>query len=243
MGHPNLSPELNRIIDAMADHGELAIDGLAENTMFEVHTENNVYTIVVVDPGMNIIALEGTHEETGKADLFVLFGSAFGKDSATLRVGAVVVGLYLRFQAISGQLGTTSRITRLVILNDPEKAQRIRCEAEAKHPDGIVMTDEEIAQWQKEFDEKIAATFAGEHLAAVQDHLAMFCINGKCYAAIFLAIAQDAGKLIEALDTLTRHFGNHWMYKPPTIRGELISPSDHAQWRLAYQETDLPLPG
>lgn len=241
MGHPNLSPELNAFIKTAQTNSGFEIGQLPENALFEIHTQNSVYTIVVVDPKAGIIALMGTRETYEEPDLYAYLGSTWAMGASALKLGWVGVDLHARFQSIDGQLITTTKLQRFVMLSDPAKAAEIRTKAEARRPGALEPASaDKMQKWQEDFDKQVAADFAGEHLPAVQQWLSQFSIRGKCNAANFFAAAKGAGKLKEALELMPRHFKEHWMYKPPEIRGDTITPSDTAQWQKAGQEIGLP---
>jgi len=243
MGHPNLSPGINAFIDQLDKNKGFDLTELPENAMFEIHTQNSVYTVVVIDPKKSAIALMGTRRSYEEPDLYSFMGSSFGMTTSMLKVGWVGVGFHFRMHSIDGQLITTTKLKNFVMINDPEKAKEIREKALAKNPNALTpATEEELSQWQAAFDKQVETDFAGEHLATVQKWLSQFCVRGKCIAVTFFIQAQKIGKLAEALATISRHHDRHWKYKAPEIRGDTFTPSDEHQWRLAYEETGVPLP-
>ncbi len=241
--HPNLSPGINAFIEKADRNNGFELTALPADTIFEIHTQNSVYTVVVIDPKTNAIALMGTRRTYEEPELYSFMGSSFGMSTSMLKVGWVGVGLHFRMQSIDGQLITTTELKSFVMLNDPEKAREIREKAVAKNPNALTpATEDELAQWQAQFDKQIEADFAGEHLASIQKWLGGFCPQGKCIAAQFFFGAHKIGKLKEAIETIERHFRSHWNYKHPDIRGSTFTPSDMHQWRLAYEETGVPFP-
>ncbi|MDB5188217.1 MAG: hypothetical protein JWO50_737 [Candidatus Kaiserbacteria bacterium] len=243
MSDLDLSAELNAFIEKVGVKNGFELSNLPENALFEIHTRNSVYTIVVLDPQNGAIALMGSRPDYKEPDIFAFFGSSFGMSTSVTRVGWVGIGLHFRMRSLDGGLFTTTEVKHFVMLNDPSKALSIRKRAEAKRPDALIPeTEDELALWQKNFDKEIESNFAGEYLPIVQKWLAKFCINGKCRAATFFFAAKSAGRLKEALLLMPRHYKEHWMYKHPDICGDLITPSDTYQWEKAYKEAGIPAP-
>lgn len=242
MTHDTLSPEINAFIQKVDQNSGFDICTLPVDSLFEIHTLNSIYTIVVLDPTRSVIALKGPHKNLETADVMTYMGATQFIGSSVIKLAWVGVGQCFQAKMLDGSLLVTTTIRTFVMLSDADKASSIRSEALARRP-GILepVTEAKIKAWQVDFDAKIAVDFAGEHLEAVQNWLAQFSIDGQCNAASFFAAARDIGKLPEALETISRHFRKHWVYKAPEIRGSLITPSDAAQWQAAYAEAGVPI--
>lgn len=241
MGHPNLSDELNRQIDSTSGNSSFKLEYLPKSAIFEFRTQNSVYTVVVIEPQRGLIAIVGTNKDLIEPDLYIFRGSTFG--GSVLKVGFVVVDMHFQASRVDGALFTSSNVKSFVMLNDQEKAKEIISKVEAQIADASKeVTQQEVEEWTEEFTKQIENDFAGEHLDAIQKILCEFSTFGKCMIATFFYYAKEAGKLDEAIDVMNQHFKDHWVFRPPTVRGEILTVVDAHQWEKAYTDIGIDPP-
>lgn len=236
--HPNLSPELQQFIALAEKNKGFQLAKLSKGTLFEMITQNSVYTAVVTNPQKNEIAMTGTREELRKPALYTLQGSTFG--GSAVKIGWIGVGLRPRLHPLTGGIVVLSKLRAFTLINDKKKTREIVKAAELQRPKRPSKRD--IQRWNKKVEE-IIRRFDPDHVDWVRQFVSFFNNEGKAIMLGLLEKAREVGKMQEAIRVLSRHFDEHWCYRAPEIRGSFITETDVLYVERAYSELGLPSPG
>lgn len=242
--HPNLSPGLNAVVHASEGKPGIDITTQQKGAMFEVETGNSKYTIVVVNPENQEVAMISNNPNIQGTDIWYLMGSGWG--GSMMKVGFVAVGAQMRMRRLSGGLIETSSVKSFSQCNNPEEAERIVAEAESKRP--RFMTEEEEqdykAQFEKVTEEIIQKEFPSDKQESVREMVALFGnIPAKGTVMGVLCQAQKYGKLDEAQRLLKRDFEKHWYFQPSSVAGDPeFMPLNAHRWDALYKELGVPFP-
>jgi len=244
MPHPNLSPELNAAVQAGDENPGINITVQKKGMMFCVITGNTKYTIVIVDPEKQEIAVKSTRPEIPGPDIYYYLGAGWG--GSMMKIGCIVIGAQMRMRRLSGGLIETSPVKGFVPRNDPTKAKRIMAEAESRRPQ--VMTEEEErdfeAKFEKVTEELIQKEFPSNEREWIRKMVGRFGnIPAKGTVLGVLSQAHKFGKLDEAQQLLERDFEKYWYYQPPSVAGDPeFMPLNAHRWNALYRELEIPFP-
>lgn len=95
MGHPNLSPELNRMIEEAQQTKWLNIENLKEGDILEVHTRNTVYTFEITNPKEGGVKVKSTSERypiENNTD-GIIYGTTLSGTGTMLKLRHIATGL------------------------------------------------------------------------------------------------------------------------------------------------------
>lgn len=238
MGHPNLSPELQRALDN--EEPGFFVKTKERGSMLDLVTENHTYRVVVADPEKGELVLFGNNAGLLKPRLFQLQGSTYG--GSVTKMGWLGLGMYPRLHALDGGLVSMSSVQSINFIEDAEESERLLAEAEKNRP--RTATEEETAQMREKFWEWVDDHDWGEHKDWVHEFVGRFrFLNGQAYISGILVVALEAGKLEDAIRILERQFEEHWFFRPPEFRGELVTEKDAYYLEKAYQDLGLTPPG
>ncbi len=247
MPHPNLSPELNAVVDAGEKNPGIDITAQEKGMMFYVATRNTKYTIVIVDPAKQEIAVASTNPEIPGPDIYYYMGAGWG--GSMMKVGCIVVGAQMRMRRLAGGLIETSPVKDIAFCsggNSVKKAKQIIEEAEAKRP--RVMTEEEEKDYDAKFAKAVEKIITKEFPADKQDWIREMVgrfgnIPAKGTVLGVLSQAQKHGKLDKAIQLLERDWKEQWNYQPPPVAGDPeFMPLNAHRWSALYRELGIPLP-
>lgn len=238
--HSNLSPDLQRFVEVAEGNNGFDVSKLTRGALFQLFTESgSAYAAVVTNPKNCEIAITGGRN-LKKPVLLVLQGSTFGGSAVKLRW--IGIGLRPRLHPLTGGIVTLGAVKRFAFVNDPVRAERIMKKAEARRPKEATAVD--LKKWERETENFMVERFSGEHLERIQKLVREFCVpNGRMIMLGILDRAKEARKLEQALAILERQCREHWLYRPPELRGEFITEKDVAYVERAYHELGLPVPG
>jgi len=241
--HPNLSPELNAAIQA-GDENRIDIKTQQRGMMFDVVTGHTKYTIVVVDPEKQEIAMVTDNPEIPGTDLWCLMGAGWG--GSMMKIGFIVVGAQMRMRRLSGGLIETSPVKSFSLRDEPEEAKRIIDKAESRRPQ--FMTEEEEREYDAQFAEAIERIIAKEFPVDKQEWIREMIgrfgnTSTKGVVLGVLSQAQKYGRFDKAQQLLERDWKRHWYYQPPQVAGDPeFMPLNAHRWDALYRELDIPLP-
>ena len=242
--HPNLSRSINAAIQAGDKNPGIDITTQLKGVMFEVMTGHTKYTMVVVDPEKQEVAMRTTNPEIPGTDIWYLMGAGWG--GSVIKIGCIIVNAQMRMRRLSGGLIETSPVKSLSFPDNPEEAKRIMDEAESRRPQ--FMTEQEEKEYEIEFSEiterMITKEFPKDKQEWIREMVSRFGnIPAKGTVLGILSQAQKHGKLAKAQELLERDWLKYWSYQPPSTAGdpEFIPLNAH-RWDALYRELDIPLP-
>lgn len=242
--HPNLSPALNAAVQAGTDNPGIDIKTQARGTMFDVVSGHTKYTIVVVDPEKQEIAMVTDNHKISGTDLWYYMGAGWG--GSMMKVGWIVVGAQMRMRRLSGGAIETSPVKNFSLRNEPEEARRIMDEAESRRPQ--VMTEDQEhdqdAQFAEAAEEIIKGEFPPDQQGWIREMVGHFGnIPAKAVVLGVVSQAQKHGKLDKAKQLLERDWERDWRFQPPYAAGDPeFMPLNAHRWNALYHELGVPLP-
>lgn len=234
--HTNLGPGFEYL-----DEERLKVDTkvLDELTAFRLGTaKGNVITLIFLDPKQGIVTFQDT-ESLPEPTLCSLQGATAGGSS--VHMGFIEIGLRLRLNLLGGGLVITPTIESIDPYEDKEQIAKIAEKARAEMPREA--TEEDIEKIRNVILGFVDKTFPENTRQRIKDFIRDFSIpNGQGMILGVLDAAQKVGKLDQAFTVLEKINHEHWMYRPPVLRGEFLTPSDIDAIQRAYRELGLPLP-
>ncbi len=244
MDHPNLSPEINAVVQAGNNNPSINITTQQKGTMFDITSGHTKYTIVVVVPEKQEVAMITDNPNIKGTDIWYLMGAGWG--GSMMKIGYIVIGAQMRMRRLSGGLIETSPIKSFSLRDEPEEAKRIMDEAESRRPH--VMTEEEERDYNAKFAEAIEKIIAKEFPSDKQEWIREMVgrfgnTPAKGVVLGILSQAQKHGKLDEAQRLLERDWEKNWCFQPPSVAGDPeIMPLNAHRWNALYNELGIPLP-
>ena len=245
MTHPNLSPEINDQVEKGNTDSGFFVNKMEPGTMIHIVTRRTSYTLVVVNPAENEVAMISTQEGIEGPDLWSVMGSGWG--GSLMKVGWIGLNAQMRMRRLSGGLLESSSVRSFVVRDDPAEAKRIMEEAEAKRP--RVMTEEEEKEYNrrfaaaveellvKEFDDEGVRNRAREMIGRFGNIPAKGAVAGVLYQA------KKHGKLDLGFELLERDWRDQWDFQPPQIAGDPeFMPLNAHRWEALYRDLGVPLP-
>ena len=163
--HPNLSAKLNAIVQEGNNSPSIDIKAQKKGTMFDVIVDHIKYTIVVVDPNGQEVALTTNDPNIQEIDIWHLMGAGWG--GSTIKIGYIVVGAQMRMRRLSGGLIETSPVKSFSFRDEPEEAKRILDKAESRRPQ--MATKAEIQEYEAKFKKAIEQLIAKEFSSEEQE--------------------------------------------------------------------------
>ncbi|MEK7654400.1 MAG: hypothetical protein AAB345_03965 [Patescibacteria group bacterium] len=240
--NPNLSPEINAWIKHVSENEGFAIKDRKAGEMFTATTRSgSVYTFVVINPEQSEVALvspDNRQVSLREPKLYMVDGATAG--GSMTRVGWIGIGSYLRLYPLVGGILTITPIQWLTFKQDPVKVKEITEKAEAKRPK--FLTEKETEEIEKKIETDARKTFPSEQAEQVVNFLSHFCLSGKDMFMRYFLSAHRAGKLPGALKTVIKQMHEHWVYRPPEIRGMFVTEQDVYYMTMAYKDIGLELP-
>lgn len=243
MSHPNLSPELNAAVRAGEENPGIDIKTQQKGAMFNVVSGHTKYTIVVVDPKKQEVAMKTDNSKIG-TDIWYLMGAGWG--GSMIKIGWIVVGAQMRMRRLSGGVIETSPVKSFSLHDDAVEAKRITDEAESRRP--RIMTEEEEQQQDAKFvqalEEIIAGEFPGDKQDWIREMVGRFGnIAAKGVVLGVLSQAQKYNKLDKAQRLLERDWKENWFFQPSYAAGDPeFMPLNAHRWNALYCELGVPLP-
>lgn len=242
--HRNLSRQLNETIESGDKSPTIDIKAEPKGAMYDVISGRSTYTIVVVDPGQQEIAMKTNNPKIPDTDIWYLMGAGWG--GSMMKIGCIVVGAQMRARRLSGGIMETSPVTRFAKINDPNKAQSIIDEAELRRPQVMSETEEEEyrSKFAQAVEQLIAKEFAEnqEWVRWMVDRFGNMAAKGVVLGVLTQAKAH--GKFEQAKQLLERDWEKYWVYQPPSIAGHPEAmPLNAHRWAALYSELGIPLPG
>lgn len=242
--HPNLSPEINAAIQAGNENPSINIENQQKGTMFDVVSGHTKYTIVVVDPEKQEVAMVTDNPKIPGTDLWYLMGAGWG--GSMMKIGFIVVGAQMRMRRLSGGVIETSPVKSFSLRNEPEAAKIIVDEAESRRP--RVMTEQEERdndiQFAEAVEKIITKEFPEDKQEWIREMVGRFGnIPAKGVILGVLSQALKYGRFDKAQQLLERDWEEHWLYQPPFAAGDPeFMPLNAHRWDALYQELGIPLP-
>ena len=145
--HPNLSAGINAQIEKGNTDSGFFVNRMEPGTMIHIVARSASFTMVVVNPEENEVAMTSTVEGMEGPDLWMVMGSGWG--GSLMKVGWIGLDAQMRMRRLSGGLLESATVSSFVVLDDPVEATRIMEEAEARRP--RVMTKEEEEEHNQRF--------------------------------------------------------------------------------------------
>lgn len=240
MEHPGeryIDPRLLAKIKQAEKDGGIFLEDIPDDHIVEVHTQNSVYTIAVIDKVIRKVAVQGSNMHLLQPEVCYLRGSSFG--GSMIKVGWIGVGMHFEVNLAAGGIMITSSVKTVKVKEDAERAKELVRKALATAPKEV--TKEEAQDFIRRFvEEKFPATMRSEVTAIIND----FSLNGQIVISSLLWVAHRHHKFEAVKQLIAKFMREHWGYQAPEVRGDPDFTRKNA-WYLerAYKELDLPLPG
>jgi len=121
MNHPNLSPELNKMVETAEKANWLNIKELKKGDDLEVHTRNTIYIFTIIDPETGAVLVENNSEKhpiaigtTGS-----ILGTTLSGTGTMLKMGCISTGLKMDIW-VEGYGELILSTTQKILLNGNE---------------------------------------------------------------------------------------------------------------------------
>ncbi len=236
-GEQHLDPRLVALIQKSERDGGIFLKDVPnpEDAIVEVHTQNSIYTIAIIDLEKGEVAMQGG-KYLPEPELCYFRGSTFG--GSMIKVGWVGVGMHLEVNSSRAGLLTTSSIRTVKVKEDGELAGSMRKKVKVTAP--RVMTEAEARAAIQQFVEE---SFPPNVRPKALDMIGRFSLNGQIAIATLLRYALEQEKFERALALLERFYREHWFYQHPEVRGDPEFTTVNAQYlERAYAELGIALP-
>ncbi|OGI92336.1 hypothetical protein A2933_01230 [Candidatus Nomurabacteria bacterium RIFCSPLOWO2_01_FULL_46_18] len=243
--HPNLSASINAQVQKGNTDSGFFVNRMEPGTMIHIVARSTSFTMVVVNPEKNEVAMTSTVEGIEGPDLWMVMGSGWG--SSLMKVGWIGLDAQMRMRRLSGGLLESATVSSFVVLDDPAEATRIMGEAEARRP--RVMTEEEEEEYEQRFatavEELLVREFDGEGVRnRAREMIGRFGnIPAKGAVAGVLCQAKKYEKLDLAFKLLEQDWVGQWYFQPPQVAGNPeFMPLNAHRWKALYRNLGVPLP-
>lgn len=245
MLHSNLSPGINAILSANEKNPGIDIKTQKKGTMFKIASGHTKYTMVVVNPEKQEVAMVTDNPEIQGTDIWYYMGAGWG--GSMMKIGYIMIGAQMRMRRLSGGLIETSPVKSFFVCNEPEEAKRIMDEAGARRPQ--IMTEEEEQDYNRKFAELtekfISEEFPKKNQEWIREMVGRFGNNAAKGTILgVLSQAHKHGKIKQAMAFLERDWEKDWSYQPPSVAGDPeFMPLNIHRWEALYRELNIPKPG
>ncbi|MBU0625190.1 hypothetical protein KKF05_02500 [Patescibacteria group bacterium] len=229
--------DVQQFLEQAEQTGGFYIKNVPLGTMLEVDTQSgSTYTLVITSPDQHELVMVGPHKRMRQPSLYYLQGATRGGSS--VEVGWLRRGLCLRLNG-AGSLVTTSPVQNFRVINDPDRVLHLVAEAESHRLQKP--SDKDIDRFNQSIDQMISE-FPPEYRDRASEFIYRFNPQGRAMMVQIMRLANDRGRLTQALDLLDRQYKKHWAYRAPEIRGSFITEIDVEYIEAAYNQLRLPLP-
>jgi hypothetical protein len=230
-----LSGNLKVLIQASESNPQLEISKLETGAVISITTDDLVFTVVVADPQKGAVVLSAIHPKLQEPSLFMLQGATMGGSACA--IGRIILHMRIRLIGRAGMLVTTSVNDFSVIKNDVVSKRYLQVWEEYLKQDPF---DEK--EFNARIDASVESDFPFEHREEIRQILSAFNVDGKLITIRILSEAIKVGKLVKALELLQQALEEHWAYRPPEIRGSVMTPSDVECINGIYEGLGLEIP-
>ncbi len=235
-GEKHIDPRLLAKIKQSEKDGGIFLKDIPDRHIVEVHTQNSVYTIAVIDKDQSKVAIQGNNKHLLHPEVCYLRGSTFG--GSMIKVGWIGVGMHLEVNPATGVIMTTSSVKTVKIKEDAKRAEELVKKALGAAPKEVT---------SEEAEESIRKFIRDKFPAAIREEVTViggaFSLNGKIAIVTLLESAHRHGKFEAAKTLIAKFMREHWGYQAPEVRGDPGFTQKNALYlERAYQELGLSLP-
>lgn len=118
---------LLKAVESVKDAQGIFLKDIPEDALVEVHTQNSIYEITVIDPEDGKVAVCGSGRFFTRPEVCHLSGSTWG--GSMLRVKWIGIGMHLEVVRIDGTRIVTSVVRNIEIKNNKEVADKLTSSA------------------------------------------------------------------------------------------------------------------
>lgn len=228
-----LSPQLQELARADGFH----LKDVPAGTLMEIKTMGDTFWVLVINPSEGKVVVKSTHAQLRQPMVFFHQGATLG--GSAMKVGWLGVGLCLRMNLGVGGVLTTPEVRSIRSLSDEDTRVQPMIEAAEAFDRLPTITADEFAARIRAL---IAKEFPADDQERITTFMAEFSRDGQGIMLGILSRAHAVGKLAQALEVLENDYREHWFFRPPAVRGTLITEQDVDYIERAYRTLGIPSP-